>query len=120
MKSPEFTRRMERVLASRVEAAKAREARPRRLAQAAGVIVGTLACFFVLKGAAVAHNGGPLVRAEAGLAEAGLGAAVWHWFAGADPVSSALAAAINPALSVDANPARPTLIPESGTNPVTP
>jgi len=92
MQSPDFRRRMERVLAARVEAVKARNARPRRLARGAGVIAGTLACFFLLKAAAVAHDG----RAFAGppAEGAGFGATLTYWFAGADPISSTLAAAL--------------------------
>lgn len=92
MQSSEFRQRMMRVLAARVDAIKARDAKPRRAAQAGGVIVATLACFFVLKGAAVAHNGHAFA-APAG-AEAGIGARVYQWFAGTDPISSTLAAAM--------------------------
>ena len=87
-----FKERMEHVLAARVEAQKAREAKPRRIGQAGGVILGTLVCFFVLKGAAVAHNGEAFVGPAA--AEAGIGAQIYQWFAGRDPISSTLAAAL--------------------------
>lgn len=123
MQSPDFSRRMERVLSSRVEAVKAREARPRRIWQVGSVIVGTVVCFFVLKAMAMAQNGGPLVSETADLSEAGIGTAVYHWFAGADPVSSLLAAAINPDLSPAAQQTAaplPTLIPETGTTTAAP
>lgn len=93
MQSPEFLRRMEHVLAQRVEAVKARESKPRRIQQVGGVIAGTMACFFVLKGAAMAHNGHAFAPPPA--AEAGIAAQVYQWFAGPDPVSSVLAAALS-------------------------
>ena len=116
MQSPDFSRRMERVLSARVEAVKAREARPRRIVQGVGIVVGTVVCFFVLKAMAVAQNGGPLVSAGSDLSEAGIGASIYHWVAGADPVSSLLAAAINPDLGpgLGNTPPQPTLIPETG------
>lgn len=92
MQSPDFKQRMEHVLAARVEAVKSRDAKPRRLASASGVIAGTLVCFFVLKAAAVAHNGAAFAG-PAG-ADAGLGAQIYQWFAGTDPISSTLAAAL--------------------------
>ena len=96
MQSAQFLQRMERVLAARVEEKKAEEARPsRRLVQAGGILAGTLACFFVLKAAALAHDGGVFAAPVA--AEAGLGARLHQWFAGADPISATLAAALRPA-----------------------
>jgi hypothetical protein len=92
MQSLDFKQRMEHVLAARVEAVKARDAKPRRLRQVLAVVAGTLICFFVLKGAAVAHNGRAF--AEPLAAEAGIGAQIYQWFAGADPISATLAAAL--------------------------
>src|SRR5690606_38315486 len=92
MQSLDFKQRMEHVLATRVEAVKARDAKPRRLRQGLEVVAGTLVCFFVLKGAAVAHNGRAF--AEPLTAEAGIGAQIYHWFAGSDPISATLAAAM--------------------------
>ena len=95
MQSPDFLRRMETVLAARVEEKKTREhGRARRLKQAGSVVAGTLACFFVLKAAALAHDSRVFTAPVA--AEAGLGAGLYHWFAGADPVSTALAATLRP------------------------
>ncbi|PWE27260.1 hypothetical protein [Pararhodobacter marinus] len=92
MQSPDFMRRMERVLSARVEAVKAREAKPRRLASVFSVLGGTLVCFILLKAAALAH-GTEHFRATAA-AEAGLGAQVYLWIAGPDPISTALATAM--------------------------
>ncbi|MFN4100483.1 MAG: hypothetical protein ACK4GT_11970 [Pararhodobacter sp.] len=107
MQSPDYLRRMERVLATRVEAKKAKQAGPRRLTRAAGVIAGTLVCFFLLKAAAVAHDS----RAFAGPPAQGAGvvATIAYWFAGADPISSTLAAALRN------EPRRPAAPPASET-----
>lgn len=83
---------MERVLAARVEVKKTAEARPRRLRRAAGVLAGTLLCFFVLKAAAVAFD--PQAFPGPPPEGAGAGARILFWIAGADPVSSTLAAAL--------------------------
>ena len=92
------------------------------MVQAIGIVIGTVACFFVLKAMAMAQNGGPLVTEDTDLTEAGIGASVYHWIAGPDPVSSLLAAAINPDLGPAAPDAAPlpTLIPETGTATVQP
>ena len=92
MQSPDFMRRMERVLSSRVEAVKTREAKPRRITSIFSVLGGTLVCFFVLKAAAVAH-GTEHFRTVVP-AEAGIGAQIYQWIAGADPISTALATAM--------------------------
>jgi len=92
MQSSDFRRRMAHVLASRVEAVKAREQKPRRMLGVLSAFAATLVCFFVLKGAAVAHNGQAF--AEPPGAEAGIAAQIHHWFAGADPISATLATAL--------------------------
>lgn len=92
MPSSDFRLRMERVLAARVEDLRERAAKPRRLRSAMAVIAGTLVCFFLLKAAAVAHDGRQFTPAPG--AEAGLGATLHYWIAGADPISTTLAAAL--------------------------
>lgn len=96
MQSPDFLRRMETVLASRVEEKKREEAPPAYTAlRIAGSLPFALAIFFVLKAAALAGSGGrpfadPLAPG------AGIAAHLHHWFAGADPVTRTLAVAIRP------------------------
>ncbi|MCL4675478.1 MAG: hypothetical protein KJZ59_05520 [Pararhodobacter sp.] len=101
MASADYLRRMEIVLSARAEDKAAKENPPmRRLARVAGVLAGTLALFFVLKAAALAYSEQPFAAAPA--AEAGLGAQIHHWIAGADPISKTLALALRP------DPTRPT------------
>jgi hypothetical protein len=90
--SPDFLNRMHRVLESRVEQKKEAETpRFQRLRQGFAAVLGALAVFFVLKGAAMAV-GVPLnTRVPA---EAGFAAALQHWVVGPDPVSSTLALAL--------------------------
>lgn len=95
MQSPDFRRRMAHVLAARVEAVKAREQKPRRAAAILSAFAATLVCFFVLKAAAVAHNGHAF--AEPPGEGAGVAAQIHHWFAGADPISATLATALRQA-----------------------
>lgn len=95
MPNADFMRRMERVLSARVEAVKARQARPRRLLQAGSVIAGTFVCFFVLKAAAIAHDGQAFAAGPVP-SDAGFGAQVYHWVTGRDPISNTLAMAIRP------------------------
>lgn len=93
MASLDFLLRMDHVLSARVEAKKAREAKPqRRILQAASVVAGTFACFFLLKAVALAHNGHAFDTTVP--AEAGLGAQIYHWLADPDPISSILANAL--------------------------
>lgn len=92
MPSPVFLQRLERVLSNRVEDKQRQTSRGLdRGLRGLGVVVGTLACFFVLKGAALSQ--GALTTTPPS-AEAGIGAQVAFWMAGADPVSSTLAAAL--------------------------
>ncbi|MCB1411321.1 MAG: hypothetical protein H6899_07565 [Rhodobacter sp.] len=93
MQSADFFRRMDHVLTERVEAKRTRE-NPWRLRamRVSGVLTGAIVCFFLLKGAALASR-------DAGFApplppDAGFGAQVYYWFAGADPISATLAAAL--------------------------
>lgn len=93
MASLDFLLRMDHVLSARVEARKAREAKPqRRVLQAASVVAGTVACFFLLKAVALAHNGNAFAAPVP--AEAGLGTQIYHWLADPDPISGTLAAAL--------------------------
>ncbi len=93
MPSSAFLQRMEAVLASRVEVKVENEA-PRfgLLRRAGGIVGGTLVCLVVLKAAGLAHDSSAFVAPP--VAEAGFGAQITHWLFGADPVSSALAAAL--------------------------
>lgn len=90
--SPTFLNRMERILHARVEQ-KQEDDRPwlLRLRQGLTSVLGAVAVFFVLKGAAMAA-GGALISPPA--AEAGFGATLRHWLLGPDPLSSALALAM--------------------------
>ena len=93
MPSIDFRTRLDHVLAARVEARKEQEHRPaRRLVRGLNVIAGTLVCFFVLKAAALAHDGQAFSTPAA--TEPSIGAQIYHWFAGADPISSTLAYAL--------------------------
>ncbi|MCW1934454.1 hypothetical protein [Pararhodobacter zhoushanensis] len=93
MPSIDFRTRLDHVLASRVEARKEQQHRPaQRLVRGLSVIAGTLVCFFVLKAAALAHDGQAF--AAPAPAEPGISAQIYHWFAGADPISSTLAYAL--------------------------
>ena len=108
MPSTEFRTRLEHVLAARVEARKAEEhSSAQRLVQGMGVIVGTLACFFFLKAAALAHDGQAF--AALGGDANGFGAQLHHWFAGADPISSTLSHALREGAPAPAMPATGTL-----------
>lgn len=90
--SPTYLTRMQRVLEARVEQKKTDETpRLQRLRQASASILGAVAVFYVLKAAAMAA-GGPLIVAPT--AQAGIGASLTHWILGPDPVSSALAMAM--------------------------
>lgn len=100
MPSPAFMQRMEAVLASRVEEKVEREAPRFSLLRRVGGIVGsTLVCLVVLKAAGLAHDSSAFVAPP--VAEAGVGAQLTHWLLGADPVSSALAAALRGAPMAD-------------------
>lgn len=92
MPSIDFRTRLDHVLAARVEARKEQDHKPaQRLVRGLSVIAGTLVCFFVLKAAALAHDGQAFATTAA---EPGIGAQIYHWFAGADPISSTLAYAL--------------------------
>ncbi|MCB1406931.1 MAG: hypothetical protein KDK01_11935 [Rhodobacteraceae bacterium] len=102
MASADYLRRMESVLAAKAEDKVAKERRPLyRVLRIIGALAGSLALFFVLKAAALAYSDTPLPTAPA--AEAGIGAQVQHWIAGADPISRTLALAMRqaPAVSTD-------------------
>ncbi|MCB1396917.1 MAG: hypothetical protein H6898_05345 [Rhodobacter sp.] len=96
MQSPDFLRRMETVLASRVEEKK-REDAPAALTalRAAGAVPFAMAFFFFLKAVALAGSGGHSFAAPL-TDEAGVAAHLHHWFAGADPVTRTIAVAIRP------------------------
>lgn len=92
MQSPEYLERLDHILSARVEEEKERnKPRGHRVAAGVGVLGGTLAMFFVLKAAALAASGAPLVETGA---EASLTGQIYRWFAGADPVTRTLAAAM--------------------------
>lgn len=103
MQSPEYLQRMEAVLAARVEERKQAEApRHRTVLQVGGSMATAIALFFLLKAAALAISGQPFAAPPA--AEAGLGARLHHWFAGADPVTRTLAEALRPATTSRSSP----------------
>lgn len=98
MPSADYMRRMETLLAAKLDVIEAEQStRKRRPLQIAGAMGGATVFFFVLKAAAFSHNGNAFTTTLA--AEAGFGAQVYHWFAGADPITTSLAAAmrLNPA-----------------------
>lgn len=98
MPSADYMRRLENLLTAKVEEIEITHApRKQRALKAAGAIVGAAAFFFVLKAAAYSHNDRAFTAPLA--AEAGFGALVYHWFAGADPITTSLAAAIRPVYS---------------------
>ncbi|WP_323035861.1 hypothetical protein [Pararhodobacter sp.] len=93
MPSADYMRRLETLLNAKVEELELKETkRHRRPLQILGAVAGAVAFFFVLKAAALSHSGQPLGAPLA--AEAGLSAQIYHWFAGADPITTTLAAAI--------------------------
>lgn len=93
---------MENVLAAKAEIKKSKEApRNERAYQAVGAVFGALAFFFLLKATALATTNRPFYGAP--VAEAGLGAQVYHWFAGADPITRTLATAIRPRSDASTN-----------------
>lgn len=96
MESAAFQQRKARILAARVEAER-RRSRPRsRRALALGMaLMGTAACFFVLKGATLAYFG------EAGFASLsphqGEAANLFSlWLSGPDPITRLIAEVLRP------------------------
>lgn len=95
MDNTRFFERLERINSDKVEEkakiAVQKKAPPYRFAI---VPVGAIAAFFVLKAAALVTNGVPFAAPVT--SNAPVTSRVFHWFAGADPVTVALANSLRP------------------------
>ena len=97
MKSADYQRRLESVLAAHAKSQKAAKVPIlHRSPHAVSALAGAIAVFFVLKAAALATTGQPFV--ESPTEEHSMGAQILYWFAGADPITLALASAMRPHL----------------------
>lgn len=95
MPSQDYLRRLESLIATRVEDQKhASHPTAQRLVGAGLGIAGACALFFVLKAAALAQSDLPLAAPLP--AEAGFAQRLHHWIIGPDPVTRTLATAIRP------------------------
>jgi hypothetical protein len=99
MPSADYMRRLDSILTAKVEEAEEEHANRRnRPMRIVGAILGAIVFFFVLKGVALSHSGRSFSDPLA--ADAGIGAQIYHWFAGADPISATIAIAIRPATAL--------------------
>jgi len=95
MASSDFLRRLEALKQAQIEEEEAEKApRGGRALQILGALAGAAAFFFFLKAVALAQS--DLTFAGPPPGDAGIGAQIYHWFAGADPVAQILATAIRP------------------------
>ena len=95
MASADYKRRLEAVLAAKVDEIEVQNMRKRQRQhpmRIAGVLAVTVTFFFVLKAFAFTQSDTALSQPLA--AEAGIGATILFWFAGADPITQALATAM--------------------------
>ncbi len=95
MASADYKRRLEAILAAKVDVIEAKQKHKQsyqRPLQIAGALAGAVAFFFVLKAFAFSQSDAALSRPIA--AEASIGATIFYWFAGADPITQTLAAAM--------------------------